>query len=472
MSTKERGHEDRAGDGRGRLWQLILVLALACIVLARLPFLSNTLVGEEGYFAALAVDSGKPASLRLGEALVVGRLHGKEITVPPEHPILPYALLGRVWRKCWGQKEMRESTLAAWSLRARTPYFILFLAGLLLLLAGCRRQLFGSGACAGPLPTFLIAFVLLSPLVVGGSIQPQLDGSIGALLVCSAGFFLTRSDRSPTVGKACMWAAGAGVVAAMGKNEWTLAFAAALLLVGLARWKMRSSRRFTAWPILAALAGVMIGSIIHYSIDPANYLGGLHVMRRTSVYTSSWGTTFQSRLFWVWPLFSLIVLAVWMLWRTHSVHAGSRYGESTILLWGLALTAGFFLSPWNGDGFPRYFCPPLLVILFWYILVLERTPLSRRARFGLTAALVAGTLFHLTSLYGFARDGVSITSHPGRNLSLMEARWQSQKAQQQRTGRPAITDAAFGYYYPDTDYLALSLGDETAKKLLREHGWR
>ena len=103
MKTGAQNSTDTGPSGNSPIWRWLLFAVLVIVVAVRLPFLGNTLVGEEGSFALMAVDDGSPSGTEFGQLAVIARLKGKNITIRPEHPILPYVFLTNVWRPFWGQ---------------------------------------------------------------------------------------------------------------------------------------------------------------------------------------------------------------------------------------------------------------------------------------------------------------------------------------------------------------------------------
>ena len=107
--------------------KLLLIVVLGLVFASRLPFLGNTLIGEEGSFAFMAVDDGHPIGKTLNEVAVISRLRGELIPIAPEHPILPYLLLKNVWRPLWKAPPGQAGEMEEMSRRARLPFFFLFL---------------------------------------------------------------------------------------------------------------------------------------------------------------------------------------------------------------------------------------------------------------------------------------------------------------------------------------------------------
>ena len=107
---------------------------------------------------------------------------------------------------------------------------------------------------------------LTTPLAIGGSIQPHIDASVGVALVGLAAWLLT-AVWGPGLQ---LWAAiAAGVLIGFGKQEWSLAFAAAggvvLLLSKL--WRCANASTLGGFAL-----GLGVGTALTYGLSPTDYL--------------------------------------------------------------------------------------------------------------------------------------------------------------------------------------------------------
>lgn len=291
---------------------VLLAAGLCATAALRAPFLDLPLSGEEGIFAMLAVDNGRPAPAAR-EAIAVARSGGRDTWEAPQHPLPPYVLLIHAVRPLLAHADFSALPLEQKSRLARWPFFALSIAAWLGWLALAWKSA-GGDAPAWKLALAAFLFVNSAPLVVGASIQPQLDGSFGVLAVCASALCLAFSSRSAAL------YAGAGFAAALGKNEWAIAFAAACALAWLAgrfsksapdgqKEGNASASRAIAW----ALAGLAAGTLLSIGMDWANYRDGFLLMFKFGMGTPQpWSTTFAMRLPWIWPLFPMLALAAWL----------------------------------------------------------------------------------------------------------------------------------------------------------------
>ena len=453
-------------------WMLtaLSVLALAGL---RLPFLDGPLAGEEGMFACMAVDNGDVAP-EPHQALLVARIAGRDVWDAPQHPLPPYWVLihgVRPWQK---PAEFGSLTLGQKSMRARIPFAVLFCLALLAWVSLAVRR-----TCAGPdadhwkliLAAFL--FVVSAPLMVGGSIQPQLDGSWGVLIVGLAAGSLGAAHRTTHAGQAMAACFLAGFLAAMGKTEWALAFLAACLaswMAGVLGGPSNGQRTSAQRVALSALTGLAAGSLLSLCLDWANFRDGFLLMFRFGLGSPQpWSATFALRWPWIWPLFPMLSLAV-------VVYCARRGCPALAILffWGLCLSAGFLVTNWTGDFFPRYFCPALFALLCYVTAawgsaasvpgsVPGNAPSSAPAArsswpFAAMLLLCAGCLLNVSSLnkLRIGKAGqAALICHPDTDRAELARAYEEFYARRNEfsaQGSVPLTNSVYGYYFPDADF--------------------
>jgi hypothetical protein len=461
-----------AVNARSIVAPLVVSAALALLALERLPFLDQPLLGEEGLFAYM-ISAASPPLEPCTKVLLIGRFHGTDVRGCAEHPVPPYLLLTWIWRPLFGERIGAAASIAAKSGRARLP-FVLCFALALSALAYQGSWLFRGGRWRERmLALSLLAFVLSSPLMVGGSLQAQIDGSIGVLLVAAAAAFLHVASGARSAAVRFIAPACAGLLGALGKNEWALSLLAAGLVAAIlaAGSTSRRDSREALLQCAALIGGLLLGTLISCSLDAESYLGGINVMGRIhSAGRGRWLDTFWRRLPWIWPLFPLAAFSAALFIADRRKSGEPAFPEAALLFWGLALSAGYLLSSWNSDGFPRYFCTSLIALLCFTISALSR------ARFGwlgaavLSVCCLAGTAFHARTVHGIATRGQSATSNPGTSLSAAVSRWRELYEKFQRTREAVVADGAFAFYYPDADFVLDSLGVAGIESVLAKHG--
>ena len=121
----------------------------------------------------------------------------------------------------------------------------------------------------------------MSPAILY-STSLQVDGSVGSLLtgllalsLLAYRYKLIETRKSLLLVFACALFYG------FGKNEWTLAFLAALIVsfifVFVRKNAFTGNFRSVISLLSIALAGLLVGNLISYLFDPINYMGGFGV---------------------------------------------------------------------------------------------------------------------------------------------------------------------------------------------------
>lgn len=460
------GLRARRGPHRSRgLFALLGFLALG-LVASRLPFLSNTLLGEEGMFAVLVVSPTIPSSEvanRLPQELIA-QIDGRRVYGIFEHPIVPYLIIERGVGMLGRAAHAFEGDFTYRNLVARSCYFFLFGIGVLGLLWLAAAALANTRA-DGPKFVILVAvvYLLTTPLLLGASIQPQVDGSVGVMLMGLAAFILSAGQGRSLDTAAFLVA---GVLIGLGRIEWVLAFIPAALAVFAGQ--VASVRQAPRYLPLVFIVGLATGSGISYLASPDDYLAGIDLMQRlTAGANGSFETARQQ-----WPLLTPVLIAAaaavaFCPFRARRLLAEAS-GTLILTLGGIGVIAGFAISNWPGDGFPRYYAPALVVLAYSVV------DLAGRSRWSAIGRLVAALLI-LVGVWPnaeFARKRLeheaSITSLPG--MSLRAARAQMAESANWARDFHAIPleHSSFSVYYPDLNFVSRDLGVDIAKELLAE----
>lgn len=439
---------------------------LALFFLSRLPFLSNTLVDEEGIFAALVADSIEPSSQsdQHFPQQLMAKVDGSRFYNPIERNIVPYLLIergpGTVLRKL-GVPAMAPKEKTEW---IRAAFFVLFLIGTLPMVVSLCWS--ASLSKRGLLGIALMAFGLTTPLVVGASIQPQLDGSVGAMLLGLAAFFLL-SARSSRILPIVQFGV-AGVLVGLGRPEWPMAFGGATLVVLC----LCLLFRIRGWRLCcASAAGIALGVTLSFFISPSNFAGGFGVMARF------YGMHQDPLIFWheirfLWPVVALLAAVLLIISARLRFWLGVNPGVVIVGVAAAAITVGFAVSAWAGDGFPRYYSPALILSCFALatLILRDKSLESRRVVWPLIILVCVGFGWDLFDLGRAKLDNVTITSVPGVPLSAVQARMASIAGQAAATNGIAFIDASIWVYYPQISFVEQSVGWDDAKQYLAARG--
>ena len=444
---------------RPRLAALLLfALFVGLLVLTRAPFLSNVLVGEEGMHAAfvLAKGSQAPVNEQGIPQLMLGSFEGEAFLGATQHSIGPYVVLrwlSGVWPVAVGDPLPLSDALEARSVQARLPFFLLYLLGVAGLLwrwatvcvqaPSWRWWVFGG----------LLFYGLTTPLAIGGSIQPQIDASVGVALVGLAAWLLT-AVWGP--GLQVWTAIAAGALVGFGKQEWTLAFAAAWVVVLLLSklWRCANAGTLGGFAL-----GLGVGTALTYGLSPTDYLASFNLMDH---FLSKSSDVNRLELLMQWRSYLAPVLLLLLLMTVAGVGRLPqlvRQSPGAVIVAGgaWAIAVGFAAAGWRGDGFPRYYAPALVASLYaLQVFVLGWPDLGRRR----TAALIglALVVFGLSTNFGLIGEGLSrkesITSIPGLRLKPVTRRFERII---QGTGGDAqsvyVDHSGLWIYAPDRDFV-------------------
>jgi hypothetical protein len=414
----------------------------AALFLVRVPFLNNLLVGEEGCFSFLVANPTRSSALTPQQTpqCLIGNVGGSLEFAPFERTIIPYEIvengIGSIIRPLHVLEINDHDTRTR---AVRLGFLALFGAGV----AGAVWL----ASRAGVLPAGVLVYGLTTPLAVGASIQPQIDGSVGVLLVGLAAWLLVSSQRPAATFTA-------GLLVGLGRHEWALAFfGAAVIVLGLGViW--RSTTRKTTLPVVLGLgAGVIISLIVSYE----DYLNGFTVMKRVTGTVSPLVLAMNYSWYLI-PTAILLVLGAVIVLAHLDYFVSKKPGTVLVLLAGGAILAGFALSGWPGDGFPRYYAPALVLVVYALVGIVQAVDLPSRGKQLAVVALVFGVAVNAYYLSSAAQREVSITSAPGLDLRYLREQYR-ETAQHAADGSILpLEHAGFWLYYPNVPFFSRDMG--------------
>ncbi len=445
---------------------IVIIFSWLLVILTPVPFLSNLLMGEEGMFAYLAVDNGKTEFNDTSKILLIGREKGIDKWDAPRHPILPYMFLSHVIRPFTGGINFSHLNFHDKTVMARTPFYSFYALAMLLVLLLNLNGLKKMSIKELLIPLGLLAFIGTSGLMVGGAVQTLYDGNLGVLLIGTSAFLLIWGFRvQHKMLMYTLWFSG-GWVAAMGKNEWAMAFGSALFLlwafkkiIGLIRnhdngdetSKIKPLGKIPVWGLL----GVISGSLFHYLMDPYNYVKGFEVIYQFGIKSPlNWMDTFVARLPWIWPFFLMIPAAFIILIRNGRKLLINHLPGILVMFWGVLIFFGFLITRHGGDGFPRYFGPAMMALLIYFLDVWGTLHKKwNKGAIAIGILLFGLVLFNIYGLCcGYAKH-ISIGSIPGCYQKEHRHMFIQQYMDFRRTGNVQKTDSAAAYYFPDMDFI-------------------
>jgi hypothetical protein len=183
----------------------------------------------------------------------------------------------------------------------------------------------------------------------------------------------------------------------LGKNEWTLAFLAAIVVsiaFILVRKNVVPQVFYSTIPVLLiALAGLLFGNLFSYMFDSFNYLGGFNVMWRISKASLNLLEIISTR--WQMVLVNVILFVLALV----GLFSALKKQDVVYLLffvWGAALLIGFLVTSWAVD--PRYYAPSFLVLVSILPLTYEKINIQRVTSF----VWAASAIMILASIINFS----------------------------------------------------------------------
>jgi hypothetical protein len=454
-------------DGR-RLLYLKILLAVALLIviaMARLPFIGNVLAGEEGDFAALVLDD-VPTSVASDTHLPrdqIGFIDGKPVLTSFHRTIMPYIILERLGRAFAVRHALGRLPAGELTVAARLPFAIIFLLGsfgLIALTVHAASSTSRRPALAATLaPLGVTLWALTTPLAVGASIEPQVDGSVGVLLVGTAASLLVIGDIEHRTAR---WRfLVAGLLAGLGKHEWALAFAAAALGTAVIGLLFSSERRQTALALALFLLALAVAVALSYAVSPADYRNGFGIME--SFYSRTGGHLWAleaPQLPFTLPV--VLLVAVDGLFLAMLLRPLLRAAPGVLLayLGGAAIALGYIVSGWPGDFFPRYFAPPLIISAIVFVALWLR--FKDRVAPALGWTVVAGAVIGLGANAIFlARtydSKVALTSFRGTPLAqLQQNATAAAKLWRDSHGGIVFTFTPTWIYYQGINYISAGL---------------
>ena len=434
---------------------LFLVLLMLFYFLVRIPFYGIAPFYEEGCFTELFYNH-----IVNPNYILIGKIDGVKLYDHPLHPALIYETIssyGKLWQALF--PSLGSWNVIALSVSARFA-FSLFQASIVFAFI---LMLLKQNETKTPLPLIacIVGLCLMSPAIIY-STSLQVDGSVGSLLTgLLALSFLAYRYKLIETRKSLLLVFACALFYGFGKNEWTLAFLAAVMVsfifVLIRKSAFRENFRSVISLLSIALGGLLVGNLISYLFDPINYMGGFGV-------ASNLGK----------PSLNIFEIMTWSRWKLVSLNlillAAALAGLFSALkkldivyllffVWGGALLAGFFITAHATDI--RYYAPSFVVLLGILPLAYDQFN-SRRAYPVLLATTVIIYLFSVPKII----DGIqTLRSFKERDLYALDTAQVS----------PSITDCIpqkeqGEAWITGVDFVATTLGLEYVSPLAQKYG--
>lgn len=463
-----------------RLYGLKITLAVALLVViaaVRPPFIGNILAGEESDFAVLLLND-VPLSTLNDQHLPrdqVGFIDGKPELTSFHRTAMPYVILERLGRLFAPHDAIGRWPPEKLTIAARLPFAIIFLlgcAGLIALTveaAACASKRLSLGLTIAPLSAAVWA--LTTPLAVGASLQPQIDGSVGILLLGTAAAVLAVGDVEQNPG---YWRfLTAGVLTGLGKHEWALAFAVAAAATWLFALVLSTEWRRIGVLVAVFLLGLALAVALSYAIAPLDYRQGFYVMEAFYGITGGhlWAIE-PGQWPFTMPVLALVVIDGLFLLIVLRPLLRAAPGLLLAYMAAGAITAGYTVSGWPADLFPRYFAPPLIIctIVFAALWLRFKDAIAPTAGWIVVVAAVLGLGANAVTLVRYHDRNVSLTSLRGTPLADIAQKYAKDARFARDTDGIVFTFGGTWLYHPGISYITAGMGKANAEAhMARDH---
>lgn len=482
-------------------FRLLLVVATFFLLVAtRLPFLSQPLLGEEGVFAVIVTGYGSEISTgdredsKLSKKikdncyLVISHLSGVDTIIGPSRNIVPYCFLGLIVKPLVANIHSSLDEFDSKSLFIRVIFLFISSIGFISL---CTLTLIVSKRLAGIrvlIPSVTLLFFATSKLALGSSIQPQIDGAFGFLLLSSSALFVyvgaiySKNNFNRFLNNVI-----AGFLMALCKVEWPLVLFVAIgigislhIFIIAYKGKIDASifNRESTLITLSICGGLLIGAVAGmyfcYLFSPLDYMSGISLMgningsKADSFYYSAL-KLISLNYEVIAPIFFLMIFGLVGVYKNKNNIFEGEIGLLILYLWSIGLLVGFLQSGWIGDGFPRYFLPSLLIS---GVFCITQIPYIFKSN---TSMLISG--FYLLLLFSvsvFSVEKELKKYNAGRSITVpgnyIERKKMILKAGSEYKRDPfvvAVISPTIRYYFPEANFISIDIGmnDVLNKKL-------
>jgi hypothetical protein len=474
-------------------WILVTCAAFFLMIMLRIPFLQQPLIGEEGMFAMIV--SGYQSPLIKGAddlpsqidrhcLLVLGHIDqtGDALTRPGRN-IVPYCFLGFVIKSLIAPLNTATLDFDAKSGLIRSVFLGLSSVGFLSL---CFLSYLVSLRLSGfkaTLPFLVLFYFTTTHLAIGSSIQPQLDGVFGFLLLSNAALLVYFGSRlsTPTWSKLPLNFL-AGFLVALCKNEWPLTLLVSVILVYCLMFVHRAILSYRGISVdenqksanlligIGLILGCLSGMGFCYLFSPNDYLAGFGLMKNIHSSRGSHLKIFFQTLRFNYqiltPSILMLIFGLWCVWKNWKSLLNQEIGLLILYVLSFGILAGFMQSGWGGDGFPRYYLPPLLLSgIFLITQIPSVLPQSAKPRVVKSFAMIFGfaIIFNYGSLLMKFERGESLTV-PGNYVDVKNTLIGAAAINKKDPYGVMVHQVGIGFYFPGTNFIALDIGREEALK--------
>lgn len=220
--------------------------------------------------------------------------------------------------------------------------------------------------------------------------------------------------------------------------------------------------------VVGLIVGCLAGMAVCYWFSPADYLGGFGLMKNIHGSRTSHLKIFLKSLYFnrqiLMPIIIVLIIGAWCVVKNWRTLMSYQIGLLVLYVWSCGVFVGFLQSGWGGDGFPRYYLPPLLVGGTFVVSQLPMLTQSLSSKFKSNGVIIVCTLAIVFNygklLYGF-NQGESVTV-PGNYVDVKNAIIGASQINHKDPYGIMVHQASLRYYFPDVNFIAIDIGREGA----------
>ncbi len=248
--------------------KILLIILFSIIFIAiRIPYYENNIRGEEGIFAEIFINHPEGPKY-----LQIARIDGKEIFTYPNHASMiseTISFFGKITQTFFDFSGHSEWGITI-ALRFFFSLFHLFswLLVLIYLLEMNREKWY---------LVFFIFILSITPIAFEGSVELNIDNSVGVLftsLVCFSLLVYEYTNKKTFFNY--LFVSLSCLLFGFGKTEWSVGFAISLITVILLSIVIKKKTDIKL--LFAVIIGLVPGNLINYLVSPYNYLDGLSLL--------------------------------------------------------------------------------------------------------------------------------------------------------------------------------------------------
>jgi hypothetical protein len=203
-------------------------------------------------------------------------------------------------------------------------------------------------------------------------------------------------------------------------------------------------------------------------ISPGDYLSGYKLMQSIGSQNNSPVTLITIFRDLLNPLGLLICISVLMTLINFREQLNHNFFLLIYMVFAVGIGVGFISSGWLGDGFPRYFAPPMLLVAGYIAAVLPTLFDRKKSYLAIICIAVIGLgivqNFRILNVYREATISITV---PGDTNWIKNDIVLAAKRSLDNPNQVFITHSSVRYYFPRTQFVSMDYGASGAQDVLK-----